>query len=226
MGDGTWAGNLEGVRYVVRRVMTTSYSSSRHSSPRWAHSSRGAPLLRAIPAYELRDRDDRDPLAECAESAAIAIEWLEQGLTTLSIEEHAAVVHTITGLLGEVRDVHAAAARVRRHEDAIARIFQVGSPLHAHLADLYAWSEGICGALDEIAVAVRRGEPVRTIFLHRSINASYTRLEGELRAALAELSAGTNGADASAARALDADLEELLWATTWLHLSLTKGFGE
>src|SRR3954465_8787194 len=110
-------------------------STSSYSLPRWNHSSRGAPLLRAVPGHAGR-RTRADDLSALEESSAIDIEWLEQGAATVPAHHHAVaprgrhpppapppppapgvpLLFLFSPFFNEFRAVHVAVANVRRHD--------------------------------------------------------------------------------------------------------------
>jgi len=108
------------------------------------------------------------------------------------------------------------------HDARFSRLFALEAPLAAFLSRLYAWCEEISEDFESLAIKLRRNEPVLALFPHHEVNASFAHfqeLSQALRDSLAESRPMTPETQA-AWRTFDADFEELLWATEWLHMSL------
>jgi hypothetical protein len=155
---------------------------------------------------------------------AVSIEWLAQ--VVAGVPQESAALRTLDGYVVELTGLMSAIERVQSRAllPSLAPAFGRDGPLFAYLKTLYAWTLGLADAFEEIATGLRRREPVRPVFLLQRINASYARLDGLMVATKASLRAAE--LDEAHARTLDVDLEELSWAASWLHVSLTKRFGE
>src|SRR5262249_54068488 len=155
-------------------------------------------------------------------------EWLEQVLESVPVEHHAAVLGTMFSQVDELRAVQGAVTSVCAigADPALAPLFAPRTPLYMHLVDVCAWIRTRCQSLEEIATGLRRGKPVRSIFLARTINASHANLDGQTPAIRDHVLDVACHAGSKVVAPLDVALEELFWATSWLHLSLTKNFGE
>ena len=205
------------------------------SRPRRASSARrpatGAPdaglRARANPAPLARGESVGASARELADDMArmaVSVEWLSQ--VVAGVPEESAALRTLDGYVVELTDLMSAVERVQSRAlvPALALAFDREAPLFAYLKTLFAWTDGLADAFEEIATGLRRREPVRPVFLLHRINASYARLDGLMHATKVGLRAAE--LDEAHARALDVDLEELSWAASWLHVSLTKRFGE
>ncbi len=159
---------------------------------------------------------------------AVSVEWLEQVIA--GVPQESAALRTLHGYVDELTSLMNAIERVvaAGRDARLAVALDRPKPLFAYLKALYAWTEALAEVFEEIASGLRRREPVRPVFLLRSINASYARLDGLMHATRASLRASppASARGEDVARAFDADIEELSWAASWLHLSLTKRFGE
>jgi hypothetical protein len=109
----------------------------------------------------------------------------------------------------------------------IAAVLAPDAPLVIYLTGLYEWCEHLLGTFEDFARGLRRDEPIWPVFQYRAINRSFGRfddLTSEVHESLQRLRAA-NPDHEDALRALDHRAEELFWAASWLHLSLTRRFG-
>jgi hypothetical protein len=185
------------------------------------------PRARATPAPLAGGESARASVRELADDVArmaVSIEWLAQ--VVAGVPQESAALRTLDGYVVELTGLMDAIDRVQSRAllPTLAPAFGREAPLFAYLKTLFAWTCGLADAFEEIATGLRRREPVRPVFLLQRINASYARLDGLMHATKASLRA--TELDEAHARALDVDLEELSWAASWLHVSLTKRFGE
>jgi hypothetical protein len=151
----------------------------------------------------------------------LRIEWLEQVVE--SVPESGASAQ-LKGWAKALKDLHEAIEHVQAHlhDKRFAKLFALDAPLAAFLSRLYAWCEEISEDFEALAVKLRRGEPVLALFSHKAVNASFAHfqeLSESLRESLAE-SRPMTSETREAWKTFDADFEELLWATEWLHMSL------
>jgi hypothetical protein len=160
----------------------------------------------------------------------IQIDWLEQVVAT--VEEPAAsstAIEQVRGWAKALRDLHGSIAKVQAHLDdpRFAALFDFDGPLAAFLSRLFGWCEEVTKDFEALAVKLRKNEPVLAVFEQRKVNKSFSEFEilsQRLRESLAVSRPMTPDAQA-AWKTFDADFEELLWATEWLHLSLAKAPG-
>jgi hypothetical protein len=151
----------------------------------------------------------------------LRIEWLEQVVD--SVPDSGASAQ-LKGWAKALKDLHEAIDHVQAHlhDKNFAKLFELDAPLAAFLSRLYAWCEEVSEDFEALAVKLRRGEPVLALFSHKSVNASFAHFQ-ELAEALRESLAESRPMTAetrAAWQTFDADFEELLWATEWLHMSL------
>jgi hypothetical protein len=149
------------------------------------------------------------------------IEWLEQVIDSVP---DSGALSQLKGWAKALRDLHHGIDRVQAHllDRRFSRLFALEGPLAAFLSRLYAWCEEISADFEALAVKLRRGEPVLAVFFHKSVNASFAHFQ-ELAEALRESLTQSRPRTVEMQAAwttFDADFEELLWATEWLHMSL------
>lgn len=158
---------------------------------------------------------------------AVRVEWLEQVIDSVPERDaSSAALAQLRGWHKALHELHHAIVAVQAHlgDKRFAGLFALEGPLAAFLSRLYAWTEQISGDFENLAVKLRRQEPVLAIFSHRAVNESFAefqRLSEALRESLAVSRPGSVETRAAWAT-FDADFEELLWATEWLHMSLAK----
>jgi hypothetical protein len=171
----------------------------------------------------------RTPIAEATfyrdlfADLTVRIEWLEQVIESVPSSEASL---QLRGWAKALRDLHEAIDHVQAHltHPAFAALFALDAPLAAFLSRLYAWCEEISNDFEKLAVRLRRNEPVLAIFSHRRVNDSFAHFQ-QLSLALRESLIHSRPMTAEAQSAwstFDADFEELLWATEWLHMSLAS----
>jgi hypothetical protein len=149
------------------------------------------------------------------------IEWLEQVIDSVP---DSGALSQLKGWAKALRDLHHGIDRVQAHllDRRFSRLFALEGPLAAFLSRLYAWCEEISKDFEQLAVKLRRNEPVLGILSHKEVSASFAHfqeLTQALRESLAE-SRPMTPETVAAWKTFDADFEELLWATEWLHMSL------
>lgn len=158
---------------------------------------------------------------------SVQIEWLEQVIA--GVKEPAAsstAIEQVRGWANALRDLHGSIDRVQAHIDdpRFAKLFAFDGPLAAFLSRLFAWCEEISKDFEQTAVKLRRNEPVLAVFQQRAVNeslAEFQQLSQRLRESLVA-SRPMTPESVAAWKTFDSDFEELLWATEWLHLSLSK----
>ena len=80
-----------------------------------------------------------------------------------------------------------------------------------------------------MAEALRRREPTTIVFSHGAVNRSYAQfsaLAAATRSANENAKARPSAEDQRDWRAFDEHVEELIWATEWLHITLARRPGE
>jgi|SRR5579859_317324 len=153
----------------------------------------------------------------------LRLEWLEQVID--SVPDSGASAQ-LRGWAKALRELHRAIDHVQAHlgDKAFSALFDLDAPLAAFLSRLYAWCEEISEDFEELAVKLRRGDPVLALFSHKHVNDSFVHfqaLSAALRESLAESRPMTPETQAKW-KTFDADFEELLWATEWMHMSLAS----
>jgi hypothetical protein len=166
---------------------------------------------------------------------AIRVEWLGQALDAVPKEDaSAAAVVRLRSYARALEELRHAVEQVQRHRanDRLKPLFSLEGPLAALLSRLYAWCEEIGEDFERMAVALRNRRPTTIVFSHRAVNASYAEF-AKLIAAIRKVedahARDRDGATTEQAqhwRRFDEDLEELIWATEWLHMTLARRPGE
>jgi hypothetical protein len=162
----------------------------------------------------------------------VRVEWLEQALDAVPQGDAsgaaAARLHTYTRAL---QQLHKSLEQVQGHRDdpCLTPLFSLEGPLAAYLSRLYAWCEAISTDFERMAVALRRREPTQVVFSHRAVSSSYAHFEelvASMRHVIEVARELHGGEDEEAWRSFEAHLEELIWATEWLHMALARDSGE
>jgi hypothetical protein len=156
----------------------------------------------------------------------LRIEWLTQVLDSVPQSEPAqAALTTLRGYAKALTDVGTALGHVQSHakERRFAELFSLDGALAAYLSRLYAWSEEISSEFEALAVGLRKQQPV-WLLSHKKVDASFAHFHALSEALRKELLRARPVASEGAAAwaPFDAHLDELLWATEWLHLSMAK----
>jgi hypothetical protein len=81
---------------------------------------------------------------------------------------------------------------------------------------------------ERMAVAMRRKLPTSTVFSHKTVNGSYAQFEAQFAAVRAAqaIASELHESDNPAWRAFDESIEELIWATEWVHMTLARRPGD
>lgn len=158
----------------------------------------------------------------------VRVEWLEQALDAVpSSDTSALALVRLRSYAQALDELHKALQRVQAHraDPRHKPLFSLDGPLAGYLSRLYAWCEEIGEDFERMAVALRRHEPTTMVFSHRAVNSSYAHFE-ELVAAIRRVNDGSRGASPAEHKDLDEHLEELIWATEWVHMTLARRPGE
>jgi hypothetical protein len=179
------------------------------------------PSSRRMPATEATFFDDLFVDLE------VRIEWLGQVLDSVPDRESSALarLQEYTKALGELRKT-LEKLHTHAHDRALAPLFALDGPLAGYLSRLYAWCEEISNDFERLAVGLRRKEAVWSVFSAKMVSGSFSHFDeiaAAVRKDIARMRAGMPPTDAE--RAFDAHLEEVLWATEWLHMSLARAPG-
>jgi len=155
------------------------------------------------------------------------LERLGEALAAIPQEDaSAASVVRVKSYARALDELRAALEHVHTHraDPRLKPTFTLEGPLAGFLSRLYAWSDEIGTDFERMAIALRKKEPTSVVFSHRAVNRSYAHFS-ELILAIrrqSELASRSAPQDAAARRALDEHVEELIWATEWLHMALAR----
>lgn len=175
------------------------------------------------PASKRTLSTERNFFRDLVDDLTLRVEWLEQVIE--SVPESGALAQ-LKGWHKAMRELHTSMVHVQAHlgDPRFAKLFAIEGPLAAFLSRLFAWCEEITTDFEALAVKLRKGEPVLALFSHRKVNDSFGQFQelgDRLRDSL--LIARPKTPDAREAwQTFDADFEELLWATEWMHMSLAS----
>lgn len=166
---------------------------------------------------------ERNFFRDLVDDLTLRVEWLEQVIE--SVPESGALAQ-LKGWHKALRELHTSMVHVQAHlgDPRFAQLFAIEGPLAAFLSRLFAWCEEMTTDFEALAVKLRKNQPVLAVFSHRKVNESFEhfqKLGDRLRESLATSRPMTPDAQA-AWQTFDADFEELLWATEWLHMSLAS----
>ena len=172
---------------------------------------------------------------EDQEDLALKLQWISQAVDGIpESPRNAPAIGSLRMYLRDLSDVRDAASRALAaaklsadDADVSASLLAPDAALVAYLSGLYEWCEQLVATFEDLAGGLRREEPIWPIFQYRLINRSFARFE-DLTSAIQESVRRLLSIHAShpeTLHALDHRIEELFWAATWLHVSLTRRFG-
>jgi hypothetical protein len=189
-----------------------------HSDPR---------LIPAPPSSRRTLSTERNFFLDLVDDLAVRLEWLEQVIDSVP---DSGALGQLRGWAKAMRDLHRSITHVQAHlgDPRFARLFVIDGPLAAFLSRLFAWCDEITVDFEALAVKLRKGEPVLAVFSHKVVSDSYAHfqeLEAALRTSLAALRPTLPDVQ-TAWQTFDADFEEMLWATEWIHMSLANRPGD
>jgi hypothetical protein len=209
------------------------------SSPYGASSSSPVPLgpPHVDPRTHTTDAEARrvlERLDEEQHDLALTLQWIGQAIDGIpESPRNSAAIGTLRTYLRDLSDVRdaaggaLAAAKLSLDDADVAALLAPEGALVTYFSGLYEWCEQLVGTFEELAGGLRREEPIWPIFQYRLINRSFARFE-ELTSEIQELVHrlfSTRASHQETLSALDHRIEELFWAATWLHVSLTRRFG-
>ena len=163
---------------------------------------------------------------------SVRVEWLEQALEAVPREDASApALVRLRSYARALQDLHQSIERVQAHraDPLLKPLFSLEGALAAFLSRLYGWCEEIGDDFERMAVALRRREPTSIVFSHKVVNSSYAHFDALIAAVRQsnQIAHDLHGADGKHAwRAFDERLEELIWATEWLHMALARRPGD
>jgi hypothetical protein len=159
---------------------------------------------------------------------SVRVEWLEQALDSVPKEDASAeALVRLRAYARALAELHDAIERVQAHraDPHLKPLFVLDGPLAGFLSRLYGWCEEIGADFERMAVALRRRQPTSIVFSHSGVNKSYAHFDA-LITAMRRANDGAHGRhgvkDDQAWRAFDERLEELIWATEWVHMTLAR----
>lgn len=155
----------------------------------------------------------------------VRVEWLEQALDAVPKEDASAeALVRLHAYAKALRELHDAIEHVQGHraDPALKPLFVLDGPLAGYLSRLYGWCDEIGEDFERMAVALRRRQPTKIVFSHQKVNASYAHFDGLFAAMRTANDAARDGDASESRRAFDQRLEELIWATEWVHTTLAR----
>jgi hypothetical protein len=162
----------------------------------------------------------------------VRIDWLAQALDAVPREDASALALVrLRSYARALEELHAAIDRVQRQrsDPRLKPLFTLEGPLAGFLSRLYGWCEEVGNDFERMAVALRRKLPTSTVFSHDAVNKSYAHF-GALIAAMRRANDAAREKftpdEQSLWRTFDESLEELIWATEWVHMTLARRPGD
>jgi hypothetical protein len=136
------------------------------------------------------------------------------------------VANQVRFWLDALQDLANAAQAVVAHVDdrPFARFFTLDGALATLLSRLHAWCAETGGALQRVLTRLRQAEPVLRAGPYPGLDASLASFEqiGErLRRSMQDVDPAA-GEVRDAWPTIEQDVEQLIWTTEWLHLSLAS----
>lgn len=163
---------------------------------------------------------------------SVRVEWLGQALDAVPKEDASApAIVRLRAYARALQELHAALERVQAHrsDPYLKPLFSLEGALAGFLSRLYGWCEEIGDDFERMAVALRRREPTSTVFSHHAVNGSYVQFSALIAAMrhANDIARELHGLeDVQGWRAFDECLEELIWATEWVHMTLARRPGD
>lgn len=161
----------------------------------------------------------------------LSVEWLGQALDAVPTgDASAAALVRVRSYARALQELHQALGHVQAHRPDLhfKPLFALDGPLAGYLSRLYAWCDEIGKDFERMAGALRRREPTSIVFSHRAVNDSYAQfavLIESMRKGLDGARAAQSAKDAGAWRSFEEHVEELIWASEWLHMTLARAPG-
>jgi hypothetical protein len=163
---------------------------------------------------------------------SLRVEWLGQALDAVPKEDASAAAHVrMRSYARAFGELHQAIARVQAHrsEPALKPLFALDGPLAGYLSRLYGWCATIGDDFERMAVALRGHQPTSIVFSHHAVNASFaefTRWTEAMRRHVAQGRASQAPGEEATWRAFEEHLEEVIWSTEWVHMTIARPPGE
>jgi len=159
---------------------------------------------------------------------SVRIEWLEQALDAVPREDASAeALVRLRAYSRAVTDLLKSLGKVQgyRQDPRLKPLFVLDGPLAGFLSRLYGWCEEIGNDFERMAVALRKRQPTSVVFSHKSVNKSYADFNA-LMSAMRRTNEAWRANDGEMWPAFEESLEELIWATEWVHMALARPPGE
>jgi hypothetical protein len=163
---------------------------------------------------------------------SVRVEWLGQVLDAVPKEDaSAAALVRLRSYAHAIQELHQRLAPVQAHraEPCLKKLFVLEGPLAGFLSRLYAWCETIGDDFERMAVSLRRKEATSIVFSHRAVNDSYAEfaaLIASVREADDAARPGRSAENEPVWRAFEEHVEELMWSTEWVHMTLARQPGD
>lgn len=165
----------------------------------------------------------------------LSVEWLGQALDAVPTgDASAAALVRLRSYARALEELRTALGHVQAHrpDPRFKPLFGLEGALALYLSRLYAWCDEIGKDFERMAGALRRRDPTSIVFSHRAVNESYAQFAALIEAMRKGLDAARSNEstkdaamDAGAWRAFEEHIEELIWATEWLHMTLARAPG-
>jgi hypothetical protein len=162
---------------------------------------------------------------------SLRVEWLGQALDAVPKQDaSAASLVRLRSYAHAVEELQNALGHVQAHRKdlRLKPLFSLEGPLAGFLSRLYGWCEEIGNDFERMAVALRRREPTSIVFSHHAVNgwfAHFNELIEAMRHAT-EVARELHAGEDREWRDFDEHVEELIWATEWVHMTLARRPGE
>lgn len=162
----------------------------------------------------------------------VRVEWLTQALDAVPKEDaSASALVRMRSYERALKELAVAVGQVQAHRKSalLKPLFSLDGPVAGLLSRLYGWCEEIGSDFERMAVAMRRKLPTSTVFSHKAVDSSYAQFEklfAAVRTANGEARRRQGADDSPAWRAFDESIEELIWATEWVHMTLARRPGD
>jgi hypothetical protein len=151
------------------------------------------------------------------------LSWIERA--TFAIPTHERVRPNVRACVKELCELEGALTRALAalHDGHAFPLLHHGSALVRYLHGLYDWIEDLLEALEDMARAARNKHMLPT-FRYRRFGRTFAEIDPLAATIQADVRRLGITARGSGDRRFGESMEELFWAASWLHLSLTRRF--
>jgi hypothetical protein len=151
------------------------------------------------------------------------VSWIERA--TFAIPTHERTRPNVRACVKELCELGVALSRALAaiHDERAYPLLHHGSALIRYLHGVYDWLEDVLEAFEDMARAARE-ERILPLFRYRRFGRTFTDVDplaATIQSDVRRLGIASRGAGD---RRLGEAMEELFWAASWLHLSLTRRF--